>query len=223
MEIEAIWLTLKVAFYCSIISLPIAIFFGYIFARKNFLGKTIIESIFNLPLVLPPITVGYILLITLGRNSTIGGFFNEVLGIQLSFSFIATIIAAIIVSFPLVFRSIKIAFELVDTKYESAAKTLGAGRLRTFFTISLPLAMPGVISGFILSFARSMGEFGATITFAGNIEGITRTLPLALYSFLQVPGQEMASARLAVISVVISLIAMAVSEVFNRKAKRKIQ
>lgn len=222
-ELTAIWLTLKVAFYTSFITLPLAILFGYILARKTFYGKLFLEAFFHLPLVLPPITVGYLLLILLGKNSWIGGILYDVFGIQVAFSFTAAVIAATVVSFPLVLRSVKVAFEMVDRKYEMAARTLGAGKLRTFFTVSLPMALPGVISGFVLSFARSMGEFGATISFAGNIEGVTRTLPLALFSFLQIPGEESASARLAIISIILAFIAMAGSEILNRRSKKNLK
>jgi len=216
-ELDAIQLSLKVALLCTIIILPIAILIGWFLARKRFFGKSIIEGILHLPLVLPPVTVGYILLVTLGRNGWFGSFFYEHWGIQIAFSFPAAVIAAIVVSFPLVTRSIRLSVELVDKNYEDAARTLGASNLRVFFTVTLPLALPGVISGAILAFARSLGEFGATISFAGNIAGETQTLPLAIFSSMQVPGQETSTMRLVIVSVVLSLLAMIGAEYLNRR------
>lgn len=216
-EWSAIQLSIGVAVICSVITLPVAIFFGWFLARKNFTGKSMLEGILHLPLVLPPITTGYLLLIIFGNKGFIGSFFYEKFGIQIAFSFYAAVIAAVFVSFPLVTRSIRLSIELVDQKLEEAARTLGASSFRVFFTITLPLALPGVISGFILSFARSLGEFGATISFAGNIQGKTQTLPLAIFSEMQVPGQEASTMRLVIVSVVISLIAMVAAEYLNRR------
>ncbi len=204
-----------VALLCALITLPPAVFIGWFLARKRFYGKSLIEGLIHLPLVLPPITTGYILLLVFGHNGIIGSFFYEKLGVQIAFSFYAAVIAAIFVSFPLVTRSVRLSIELVDQKLEEAARTLGASNRRVFFSITLPLALPGVISGFILSFARSLGEFGATISFAGNIEGKTQTLPLAIFSEMQVPGQEASTMRLVIVSVVLSLLAMVVAEYLN--------
>ena len=220
-EWDAIQLSLKVALLCTIFILPLAILVGWLLARKHFFGKAIVEGIVHLPLVLPPVTVGYILLILLGRNGWLGSFFYEHWGIQIAFSFPAAVIAAIVVSFPLVTRSIRLSVELVDKNYEDAARTLGASNLRVFFTITLPLALPGVISGAILAFARSLGEFGATISFAGNIVGETQTLPLAIFSTMQVPGQETSTLRLVIVSVILSLIAMIGAEYLNRRILNK--
>ncbi len=216
-ELDAIQLSLKVALLCTIILLPLALLAGWLLARKRFFGKSIIEGIVHLPLVLPPVTVGYILLVMFGRNGWLGSFLYENWGIQIAFSFTAAVIAAIVVSFPLVTRSIRLSIELVDKNYEEAARTLGASNLRVFFTITLPLALPGVISGAILAFARSLGEFGATISFAGNIAGETQTLPLAIFSSMQVPGQEASTLKLVIVSVVLSLVAMIGAEYLNRK------
>lgn len=222
-ELNAIQLSLKVALLCTLIILPFAVFIGWFLARKRFFGKSIIEGVLHLPLVLPPVTVGYILLVLLGRNGWLGSFFYENWGIQIAFSFPAAVIAAIVVSFPLVTRSIRLSVELVDKNYEDAARTLGASNLRVFFTVTLPLALPGVISGAILAFARSLGEFGATISFAGNIAGETQTLPLAIFSSMQVPGQETSTMRLVIVSVVLSLLAMIGAEYLNRQIlKRKL-
>jgi len=199
-----------------------AVAIGWFLARKSFIGKSVLEGILHLPLVLPPITTGYLLLVLFGNRGLIGSFFYEKLGIQIAFSFYAAVIAAIFVSFPLVTRSVRLSIELVDQKLEEAARTLGASNLKVFFTITLPLALPGVISGFILAFARSLGEFGATISFAGNIEGKTQTLPLAIFSEMQVPGKEVSTMRLVIVSVILSLIAMIAAEILNKRViKRK--
>jgi molybdate transport system permease protein len=222
-EWDAIRLSLKVAILCTIFILPIAILVGWFLARKTFIGKSVIEGIVHLPLVLPPVTVGYILLIAFGRNGWLGRFFYEHWGIQIAFSFPAAVIAAVIVAFPLVTRSIRLSVELVDKNYEDAARTLGASNLRVFFTVTLPLALPGVLSGAILAFARSLGEFGATISFAGNIAGETQTLPLAIFSSMQVPGQEASTLKLVIVSVLLSLVAMIGAEYLNRRIlKRKV-
>ena len=218
-EIQAIKLSVEVAVYCSLISLPIALWVGYKMARHNFFGKPVIESIIHLPLVMPPVTTGYLLLIVLGSKSLIGRWLYTAFGIKLAFTFQAAVIASVFVSFPLIVRSVRTAMEMVDTGLEEASRILGAGKLKTFFRITVPLAMPGIVSGTILAFARSLGEFGATITFAGNIEGVTQTLPLAIYAYMQVPGKENATFRLVLISVIISFIAMALSEWFIKKMK----
>ncbi len=221
-EWDAIQLSLKVAFICTIVVLPFAIYIGWFLARKQFHGKAFAEGFLHLPLVLPPVTTGYLLLVFFGTNGWIGSFLNDWFGVKIAFSFPAAVIAAIVVSFPLVTRSIRLSVELVDKNYEEAARTLGASNLRVFFTITLPLALPGVISGAILAFARSLGEFGATISFAGNISGETQTLPLAIFSAMQVPGQESSTLRLVVVSVALSLVAMIGAEYLNRRIlKRK--
>lgn len=220
-EWDAIRLSLKVALLCTILILPLAILVGWVLARKKFFGKALVEGIAHLPLVLPPVTVGYILLVLFGRNGWLGSFLYEHWGIQIAFSFPAAVIAALVVSFPLVTRSIRLSIELVDKNYEAAARTLGASNLRVFFTITLPLALPGVISGAILAFARSLGEFGATISFAGNIAGETQTLPLAIFSTMQVPGQEVSTMRLVIVSVILSLLAMIGAEYLNRRILRR--
>lgn len=220
-EAEALILSVKVAFYCSLISVPPALFIGYKMARNDFYGKSLIESIINLPLVMPPVTTGYILLLILGNKGFIGKFLIDNLGLKLSFSFEAAVIAAVVVSFPLIVRSVRTAMEMIDTGLEESSLILGASKLKTFFKITFPLALPGITSGTILTFARSLGEFGATISFAGNIEGETRTLSLAIYSYMQVPGKESETFRLVLISVLISFMAMTVSELLIRKMKRK--
>jgi len=219
-EVQAIILSLKVAVYCSVISLPIALVLGYKMARYSFYGKPIVEGIIHLPLVMPPVTTGYLLLLLLGSNSAIGQWLYQAFGIKLAFTFPAAVIASVVVSFPLIVRSIRTSMEMVDPGLEDASRILGAGKLKTFFKVTIPLAAPGIISGTILAFARSLGEFGATITFAGNIAGETQTLPLAIYAYMQIPGQEGTTMRLVVVSVVISFIAMAFSEWFIKRRKQ---
>ncbi len=218
-ELQAIFLSVKVAVYCSLISLPIALWVGYKMARHDFYGKSVIESIIHLPLVMPPVTTGYLLLLMLGSKSFIGQWLMNSFGIKLSFTFHAAVIASVFVSFPLIVRSVRTAMEMVDTGLEEASRILGAGRIKTFFKITVPLALPGIISGTILAFARSLGEFGATITFAGNIEGETQTLPLAIYAYMQVPGKENPTLRLVIVSIVISFVAMTLSEWYIKKIK----
>ncbi len=216
-ELHALGLSLKVAFYCTLIAVPLALLVGYVMARKEFRGKAIIESIIHLPLVMPPVTTGYLLLLLLGTKGLLGQWFFSAFGIKLAFTFQAAIIASVVVAFPLIVRSVRTAMEMIDLGLEDASRILGAGKLKTFFRITVPLALPGIVSGSILGFARSLGEFGATITFAGNIAGETQTLPLAIYAYMQVPGQELATLRLVLVSVLISFIAMAGSEWYIKK------
>lgn len=218
-EGQAIILSLKVALYCAMISLPIALWVGYQMARRDFYGKSIVESIIHLPLVMPPVTTGYLLLLVFGSRSVFGEWLSHTFGIQLAFSFYAAVIAAVVVSFPLIVRSIRTSMEMVDTGLEDASRILGAGKMKTFFRVTFPLALPGVVSGTILAFARSLGEFGATITFAGNIAGETQTLPLAIYAYMQVPGKEDATFRLVLVSIIISLVAMVLAEWMIKKMK----
>ncbi len=216
-EWSALAISVKVSLLCAVISLPFTVYFGWILARKDFKLKAVFEAFLHVPMVMPPVTTGYILLIVLGANGFLGKFLEESFGIRIAFSFPAAVLASIIVSFPLAVRAVKQAIEMVDKQLEDAAAILGAGRLRIFFSITLPLAFPGLISGFLLSFTRSLGEFGATITFAGNIYNETRTIPLALFSAMQTPGKENEAFRLMIISIVISFIAMLASELVNRR------
>ncbi|MBN1119181.1 MAG: molybdate ABC transporter permease subunit [Bacteroidales bacterium] len=219
-DYQAVWLSLKVALYTSAIALPVAILLGYVLARKQFRGKVILEAIIHLPMVMPPVTTGYLLLLILGTNGIIGKWLFSVFGIRIAFSFSAAVIAAIVVSFPLIIRSVKVSMEMVDPNLEQASRTLGASWFKTFILITLPLAWPGILGGFVLAFARSLGEFGATITFAGNIQGETRTLPLAIFSKMQVPGKETETFALVAISVIISFAAIVASEYFYRNKKK---
>jgi molybdate transport system permease protein len=222
-EIQVIWLTLKVALVSTIVTLPFAIWISWMLSRKKIPGKTIIESLITLPLVAPPVVTGYILLILLGRNGVLGKWFYESLGITMSFNFAALVLASVIVSLPLAVRTIKSAFDLIDPFYEQASRTLGASKIATFFRVSLPLALPGIISGMVLAFARCLGEFGATITFAGNIQGKTQTIALMVYSNMQVPGHELQVTRLVIVSVVISIVAIILSEYFNKRKRYLIR
>jgi len=217
-ELEVIQLSLQVATISTVTVLPVSIALAWTMARKKFKGKSIVEGIISLPLVAPPVVTGYLLLWLLGSKGILGEWLLETWNIRLSFNFIALIIASSVVSLPLAVRTIKSAFELIDPVYEKASGTLGASRLVTFIRISLPLALPGIISGMVLTFARSLGEFGATITFAGNIQGETRTIPLMIYSNMQVPGEEWEVTRLVLLAICISIGAVMLAEFFkNRK------
>lgn len=218
-EISIIILTLKVAFTSTLLTLPLAVWLGWILARKNFIGKFLVEGLVNIPLVAPPVVTGYLLLVLLGRNGIIGQWLYDTLGIKLAFNFAALIIASVVVSLPLAVRNTKSAFELVDPNYEKASQSLGASKISTFFRVYLPMAFPGILSGAVLAFARSLGEFGATISFAGNIFGKTQTIALSIYSNMQIPGKEIQVTRLVIVSLVISLVAIISSEYLNKKKK----
>jgi molybdate transport system permease protein len=216
-ELEIVLLSLKVALWALAASLPVAIAVAFVLARKDFPGKTIFDALVHLPLVLPPVVVGYALLVLFGTQGPIGRLL-EPMGIVLMFRWTGAALAAAIMGFPLLVRAIRLGIEAVDPRLEVAARTLGARRTRVFFTITLPLALPGIVTGSLLAFARALGEFGATITFVSNIPGETRTLPLAIYTLTQSPGGDAAAMRLALLSVALSLAALALSERFVRKA-----
>jgi len=215
-EWEILALSLKVALWGLAASLPVAIAVAFVLARKQFPGKTLFDAVVHLPLVLPPVVVGFALLVLFGTQGPIGKLL-EPLGVVLIFKWTGAALAAAIMGFPLMVRAIRLAIEAVDTRLESAARTLGASRTRVFFTVTLPLAASGVITGALLAFARALGEFGATITFVSNIPGETRTLPLAIYTFTQVPGGDAQALRLSLFSVALSLLALAVSEWMVRR------
>ena len=217
-EIDVVLLSLKVAFWAVAASLPLAIAVGFVLARKDFPGKTFFDAAVHLPLVLPPVVVGFALLVLFGREGPVGRVL-EPLGIVFAFRWTGAALAAAIMGFPLMVRAVRLAIEAVDTRLESAGRTLGASRTRVFFTVTLPLAWPGVVTGAILAFARSLGEFGATVTFVSNIPGETQTLPLAIYSFTQVPGQDAQVVRLCILAVVLSLAALAFSEWLMRRGR----
>lgn len=221
-EYQALMLSLKVAGYALLWLIPIGIGFAWVLARKQFIGKSIIDSVIHLPLVLPPVVIGYLLLISMGRQGFLGSWLNDQFGLVFSFSWKGAVLACIVVALPLMVRSIRLSLENVDTKLEQAAATLGASPLKVFFTITLPLTLPGIITGSMLSFARSLGEFGATISFVSNIPGETQTIPLAMYNFIETPGAEAQAMRLCVISIVIALGSLMLSEWLTRASARRL-
>ena len=216
-ELEVVVLSLKVAFWGVAASLPVAVATAFVLARKRFFGKTLFDALVHLPLVLPPVVVGFALLVLFGRHGPIGRLL-EPLGIVFAFRWTGAALAAGIMGFPLMVRAIRLAIDAVDRRLELAARTLGASRSRVFFTVTLPLAWPGLVTGALLAFARALGEFGATITFVSNIPGETRTLPLAIYTFTQSPGQDAMALRFSILSVVLSLGALALSEWLVRRS-----
>ncbi|MCP5497116.1 MAG: molybdate ABC transporter permease subunit [Leptospiraceae bacterium] len=219
-EIDAIVLSLQIALYSIGIGLFPAITMAWLLSKKTFRGKIVLDASIHLPLVLPPVVIGYLLLIFLNRNSILGKIL-ESMGIQLAFNRKGAVVAAMIMSFPLMVRAIRMSIDSIDSGLEDTARTLGASSLKVFFQITLPLSIPGIITACVLGFARTLGEFGATITFVSNIPGETQTLPLALYSFTQTPGGEIMAARLCVISILLSLVTLMVSQVLaNRIDKR---
>jgi len=217
-EWEILRLSIKVALWSVAGSLPVALVAAHLLARYEFPGKSLVDALVHLPLVLPPVVIGYFLLLLLGRRGPIGAFLDQSFGIVLSFRWTGAAVACAVMGFPLMVRAIRLSLEAVDEKLEAAARTLGASRLRVLATITLPLALPGVITGMLLSFARSLGEFGATITFVSNIPGETRTLPLAIYTYTQVPGGDPQAMRLSLIAVVVSLAVLLLSEILARRA-----
>ena len=219
-EIEALKLSLRVSLWAVCLSLPLGILVAWVLSRKSFPGRVLIDGIVHLPLIVPPVVVGYILLLAFGRRGFIGSWLWETFEISISFSWKGAALAAGIMAFPLMVRSIRLGLDAVDPKLEQAAKTLGASSFGVFFSVTMPLILPSILTGAILAFARCLGEFGATITFVSNIPGETRTLPLALYTAVQSPGGEIAALRLVVISVVIALVALFISEFLSRKARK---
>jgi molybdate transport system permease protein len=222
-EWEILRLSLRVAFWSVLVSLPLAVAVAYTLARSNFPGKTLFDATVHLPLVLPPVVVGYLLLLLFGRRGPVGAWLEEWFGIVFAFRWTGAALAAGIMGFPLMVRAVRLSFETIDRRLEAAASTLGAGRAGVFLTITLPLALPGIITGVLLSFARSLGEFGATITFVSNIPGETRTLPLAIYTYTQTPAGDEAALRLSLIAVLLSLAALYVSEVLVRRAAKRVR
>ena len=221
LEAEALRLSLRVAFWSVLGSLPFGLLVAWLLARREFYGKTIVNGLVHLPLVLPPVVVGYLLLLLFSRSGAVGGFL-ESLGITVAFTWRGAAIAAAVMAFPLMVRAMRLSLEAVDRRLEAAARTLGAGPVNVFLTVTLPLMSPGILAGAILAFARSLGEFGATITFVSNIPGETRTLPLALYSLTQTPDGEAGAMRLAAISIVLAFAALAASEFLARRLRRKL-
>nr|WP_242533930.1 MULTISPECIES: molybdate ABC transporter permease subunit [Vibrio] len=215
-------LSLKVGAYAVLWLIPLGVFLAWLLSRKTFIGKSILDSLIHLPLVLPPVVIGYLLLISLGRQGFLGKWLYENLGVVFSFNWKGAVVACIVVALPLMVRSVRLSLDSVDPKLEHAASTLGASPLKVFLTVTLPLTIPGIITGTMLSFARSLGEFGATISFVSNIPGETQTIPLAMYNFIETPGAEMQAARLCIISIALALSTLMISEWLNRKAASRL-
>ncbi|MCF8511663.1 MAG: molybdate ABC transporter permease subunit [Rhodobacteraceae bacterium] len=223
-EWRAVALSLRVSFWAMAISMPFGILVAYALARWNFWGKQMVNGIVHLPLILPPVVTGYLLLVTFGRKGVVGQLLFDWFGIVLAFRWTGAALAAAVMAFPLMVRAIRLAIEAVDPRLEEAAATLGANKPMVFATVTLPLILPGIIAGAILAFAKAMGEFGATITFVSNIPGQTQTLPSAIYTFLQVPGAEAQAQamRLVLVAVAIAMAALMLSEWVSRAVARRI-
>lgn len=220
-EWQAVRLSLRVGLVATLASLPLGILTAYALARWSFPGKQLLNGLVHLPLILPPVVTGYLLLLTFGRRGAVGQWLEQ-FGIVFSFRWTGAALAAAVMAFPLMVRAIRLAIEAIDPKLEAAAGTLGASPLWVFLTVTLPLMLPGVIAGAILAFAKASGEFGATITFVSNIPGQTQTVPSAIYAFLQVPGGEAAAGRLVVVSIVIAMAALLMSEYLARRVGRRV-
>lgn len=220
-EWSAVALSLRVAFWATILSLPFGIFVAYALARWSFPGKQLLNGLVHLPLILPPVVTGYILLLGLGTRGPVGGVLAE-WGIVLAFRWTGAAVAAAVMAFPLMVRAIRLSIEAVDPKLEQASATLGAAPGWVFLTVTLPMALPGIVAGTILAFAKAMGEFGATITFVSNIPGQTRTIPSAIYAFLQVPGGEASATRLVIVAVVVAMGALLLSEEIGRRVAARV-
>lgn len=222
-EADALLLSLRVSLVATFVSLPLGLLTAWVLARRDFWGKSILDAIIHLPLVVPPVVVGYLLLVLLGRNGPVGGFLYDVFGITVAFTWQGAAVAAAVMAFPLMVRAIRLSIEAADQRLETAARTLGAGPLRVFATVTLPQILPGILVGVVLAFARALGEFGATITFVSNIPGETRTLPLAIFGLLQAPGTEEAVIRLVVISIAVAFAALIASEFLSRRISRRLR
>lgn len=221
-EWQALALSLRVALWATVISLPLGVFVAYALARWRFRGRELVNGLVHLPLILPPVVTGYLLLLAFGRKGAVGQYLDQWFGVVLAFRWTGAVLAAAVMSFPLMVRAIRLAVEAVDPKLEEAAGTLGASRPWVFVTVTLPLILPGVIAGAILAFAKAMGEFGATITFVSNIPGQTQTLPSAIYAFLQVPGGDAQAWRLVVVAIIVAMAALLMSEWLGRLVARRI-
>lgn len=222
-EWDAVVLSLKVGFWSTALSVPIAYALAFALARGQFPGKSLLDGLVHLPLVLPPVVTGYLLLLAFGRSGPLGRFLHEVFGITIAFRWTGAAVAAAVMALPLLVRPMRLSIEAVDRKLEATARTLGATRWDAFMSVTLPLTLPGILAGLVLGFARGLGEFGATITFVSNIPGETRTLPLAIYSFMQIPGAEDQVMRLSLLSIVLALVALIVSEIVLRRLSRRLQ
>ena len=220
-EITAIFLSLRIALVATIVSLPLAIAVAWLLARRDFWGKAILNGLVHLPLVLPPVVTGYLLLITFGRRGPVGEFLENCCGLVLSFRWTGAVLAAAVMAFPLTVRAIRLSIEAIDPRTEAAASTLGAPPFLVFLTVTLPLSIPGILAGAILGFAKALGEFGATITFVSNIPGETQTIASAIYGYTQVPGGEAGTWRLMIVSIIIAMIALLLSELCARRVSKR--
>ena len=220
-EWTAVTLSLRVAFWATLISLPFGVLVAYALARWEFPGRFLLNGIVHLPLILPPVVTGYLLLLTFGSRGPVGSLLQEI-GIVVAFRWTGAALAAAIMAFPLLVRAVRLSIEAVDPRLEQAGVTLGASKTWVFLTVTLPLTLPGIIAGAVLCFAKAIGEFGATITFVANIPGETQTLPSAIYAFLQIPGGEPAAIRLVIISIILAISALAVSELVARRIAGRI-
>jgi molybdate transport system permease protein len=221
-ELTAILLSLKVATFATLGSLPFGVVIAWLLARKDFPGKALLDALVHLPLIIPPVVTGYLLLLLFGRRGLIGGFLEQTFGIVFAFRWTGAALACAVMGFPLLVRAIRLSMEAVDPKLEAAGQTLGAHPLLVFLTVTLPLSLPGILAGVVLSFARAFGEFGATVTFVSNIPGETQTLPTAIYTFTQVPGGDAQALRLTAVSIVIAGLALVISELLARRSARRI-
>jgi molybdate transport system permease protein len=221
-EWTAILLSIKVATVATLVATPLGIALAYLLARRDFWGKSLLDAAVHLPLVLPPVVTGYLLLLAFGRRGPIGEFLADYFGIVLAFRWTGAVLSCGVMSFPLLVRPIRLSIEAVDRRLEQAAETLGAAPWRVFFTVTLPLALPGVLAGMVLGFAKAIGEFGATITFVSNIPGETQTISSAIYSLIQTPDGDTAALRLVIISAVIAVAALIGAEVFARRATQRL-
>jgi molybdate transport system permease protein len=221
-EWSALALSLRVSLWATLLSLPLGIFVAFALARWRFWGRELLNGLVHLPLILPPVVTGYLLLLTFGRKGVVGQFLDQWFGIVLAFRWTGAVLAAAVMAFPLMVRAIRLAIEAVDPRLEDAASTLGAPRLWVFASVTLPLILPGIIAGAILAFAKAMGEFGATITFVSNIPGQTQTLPSAIYAFLQVPGGDAQAWRLVLVAILVAMSALLLSEWVSRRVAQRI-
>ena len=219
---QAVALSLKVAFWATVLSLPLGIVTAYALARGRFAGRQILNGLVLVPLIMPPVVTGYLLLLTFGRQGPVGGLLYDWFGVTLAFRWTGAALAAAIMAFPLMVRAIRLAIEAVDPKLEDAAATLGASRLRVFCTVTLPLIAPGIIAGAVMAFAKAVGEFGATITFVANIPGQTQTLPSAIWAALQIPGGEGQAVTMVLMATAVAVGAVLLSEVLARRIAARI-
>ena len=221
-EVAAVLLSVKVAGWATLLVCPLAVAAAWLLARVEFAGKALVDALIHLPLVLPPVVPGYLLLVLFGNQGLIGRWLNEHWGLSFAFNWKGAALSSAVMAFPLMVRSMRLSMRLIDPRLEGAARTLGAGPSAVFFSVTLPLALPGILAGLILGFSRSLGEFGATITFVGNVEGETRTLPLAIYTASHIPGGDAEAVRLIVLAMVLSLSALLASDWLSRRVESRL-